>query len=47
MDITEFNINLDLAKEAAKESAGGIADISSIRENFQVNVIFSNSHIND
>ena len=47
MDISKFNINLDLAKEAAKESAGGITDISIIRENFQVDVIFSNSHIKD
>ena len=47
MDITEFNINIDLATKAAKESAGGIADITSTRENFQVDVIFSNSHIKD
>ena len=36
-----------LAGAAIVESAGGIADISNIRENFQVDVIFSNSHIKD
>ena len=34
-----------LAGAAIVESAGGIADISNIRENFQVDVVFSNSHI--
>jgi myo-inositol-1(or 4)-monophosphatase len=36
-----------LAGAAIVESAGGIADISNIRENFQVDVVFSNSHIKD
>jgi len=36
-----------IAGAAIVESAGGIADISNIKENFQVDVIFSNSHIKD
>jgi myo-inositol-1(or 4)-monophosphatase len=36
-----------LAGAAIVESAGGIADISNIRENYQVDVVFSNSHIKD
>ena len=36
-----------LAGAAIVESAGGIADISNIRENFQVDVVFSNSYIKD
>jgi myo-inositol-1(or 4)-monophosphatase len=36
-----------LAGAAIVESAGGIADISNISENFQVDVVFSNSHIKD
>ena len=36
-----------LAGAAIVESAGGTADISNIRENFQVDVVFSNSHIKD
>ena len=36
-----------LAGAAIVESAGGIADISNIRENFQVDVVFSNSQIKD
>ena len=36
-----------LAGAAIVESAGGIADISNIRENFQVDVVFSNSLIKD
>ena len=35
------------AGAAIVESAGGIADISKIRENIQVDVVFSNSHIKD
>ncbi len=36
-----------IAGAAIVESAGGFADISNIKENFQVDVIFSNSHIKD
>ena len=36
-----------LAGAAIVESAGGIADISNVRDNFQVDVVFSNSHIKD
>ena len=36
-----------LAGAAIVESAGGIADISNIIENCQVDVVFSNSHIKD
>ena len=36
-----------LAGAAIVESAGGIADISNIRENFQVDIVFSNSYIKD
>ena len=36
-----------VAGAAIVESAGGIADISNIRENFQVDIIFSNSKIKD
>ena len=36
-----------LAGAAIVESAGGIADISNVRDNFQVDVVFSNSHIRD
>ena len=36
-----------IAGAALVESAGGIADISNIRENFQVDVVFSNSLIKD
>tara|TARA_B100001063_G_scaffold242072_1_gene270075 strand:+ start:655 stop:1404 length:750 start_codon:yes stop_codon:yes gene_type:complete len=36
-----------LAGAAIVESAGGIADIFNVRDNFQVDVVFSNSHIND
>ena len=36
-----------LAGAAIVESAGGIADISNIRDNFQVDVVFSNSYIKD
>ena len=36
-----------LAGAAIVESAGGIADIFNVRDNFQVDVIFSNSHIKD
>ena len=36
-----------IAGAAIVESAGGIAEISNIKENFQVDVIFSNSHIKD
>ena len=36
-----------VAGAAIVESAGGKAIISNIRENFQVDVIFSNSHIRD
>ena len=35
------------AGTAIVQSAGGIADISNIRENFQADVIFSNSNIKD
>ena len=38
----------DIAAGAAiVKSAGGIADISNLRENFQADVIFSNSNIKD
>ena len=36
-----------LAGAAIVESAGGIADIFNVRDNFQVDVVFSNSHIKD
>ena len=36
-----------IAGAAIVESAGGLANISNIKENFQVDVIFSNSHIKD
>mgnify|MGYP001269447439 FL=1 len=36
-----------LAGAAIVESAGGTADIFNVRDNFQVDVIFSNSHIKD
>ena len=36
-----------LAGAAIVESAGGIADISNVRDNFQVDVVFSNSYIKD
>ena len=36
-----------VAGAALVEAAGGIAKISNIRENFQADVIFSNSHIRD
>ena len=36
-----------VAGAAIVESAGGIANISNIRDNFQVDVIFSNSLIKD
>jgi len=36
-----------IAGAAIVESAGGIANILNIKENFQVDVIFSNSHIKD
>ena len=36
-----------LAGAAIVESAGGIADISNVRDNFQVDVVFSNSYIRD
>ena len=38
---------IGVAGAAIVESAGGIANISNIRENFQVDVNFSNSHIKD
>ena len=36
-----------LAGAAIVESAGGIADISNVRDNFQVDVVFTNSYIKD
>ncbi len=36
-----------VAGAALVEAAGGVAKISNIRENFQADVIFSNSHIKD
>ena len=36
-----------LAGAAIVESAGGIADISNVRDDFQVDVVFSNSYIKD
>tara|TARA_B100001057_G_scaffold457560_1_gene505968 strand:- start:460 stop:1215 length:756 start_codon:yes stop_codon:yes gene_type:complete len=36
-----------VAGAAIVEAAGGLANISNIRENFQVDVIFSNSHTSD
>ena len=36
-----------IAGAAIVESAGGFTDISNIQENFQVDVIFSNSHLKD